>query len=542
MRRFVLCTLVFLLTASILRSQTETHSVPPPSVNDFTGIQSFLSSDWMEGREADTRGGFMAADFIASLMQLNGLLPYGDTGNIKEHRTNQPFNRSYFQDFELIRYRVEKSSLALIKASPEGESVLQFVPGVDFETSPVPFSLKEEASLVFAGYGIEAPGKGYDDYRGIDVRDRIVLIAAGFPGHSDTTSAAWKKLGKSFGREFSKLSVKLRVAEKHGAKAVILIGPEGGTEPFLPAIHNRDLINSAMNSAKPEPDYEDAEYYLPGDTGMVYIPCFSLSTGVARLLLMGTAIDLPGFERKAAGDLLSSSMAVSGKKLRLSVEVARDAVGVRNVLGIIPGHDTGKNILIGSHFDHLGVRKGVIYNGADDNASGVSGMLALAKNWAGHPEKPSCNIIFAAWTAEEKGLLGSDWFVRHSGILSGSLSVVINMDMISRSAPEDTLGRQLSIGTLPMNEDLKTLAKKINSHLKHPFVLDLWDVTGHTGSDYAHFAERKIPVMTFFSGFHDDYHTPRDIWSKTDPVKMEEILKIVNECILETSENPPARK
>jgi Zn-dependent M28 family amino/carboxypeptidase len=333
------------------------------------------------------------------------------------------------------------------------------------------------------------------------------------------------------------------VAEKHGATAVILINPDGGIKPYRHSIRNQDIVNSAMNSVKPaEPDYEDTEYYLPGDTTIVNIPCFSLGTDATRQLLSGTGIDLPGFETKSARDMVPVSMAVKGKKLRISVDVSQEAVKVRNVLGMIPGSDTGRNIIVGSHYDHLGTRKGLIYNGADDNASGVSGMLALARSWAGHPEKPSCNIIFAGWTAEEKGLLGSDWFARHSAIIPDRLSVVINMDMISRSDPEDTAGRKLSIGTLPMNEDLKNLARTINSRLKHPFTLDLWDVTGHTGSDYAHFAERKIPVMTFFSGFHNDYHTPRDVAVKTDPLKMEEILKIVNECILETTKNPPDKK
>jgi hypothetical protein len=540
MRRFFFCILVFLLSLTTLRAQTIAYPVPPPSINDFTGILSFLSSDWMEGREADARGGFMAADYIASMMKLSGLLPYGDASKSDDPGSPEARNRSYFQDFELIRCRVERSSLALIRNSPEGESALLFTPGTDFETDPVPFGREAVAAVVFTGYGIEAPGKGYNDYQGTEVKDRIVLIMEGYPGHSDTTSFAWKKLGRSFGEEFAELSAKLCVAEKHGAVAVILIRPDGEVKPYRHSIQNQDIVNSAMTSAKPaDPDYDDPEYYLPGDTGLVDIPCFRLGADATRLLLSGTGIDLPGFEKKSAQSLSPASMVVQGKKLRLSVTVSREAVEVRNVLGMIPGSDTGRNIIVGSHYDNLGTRNGVIYNGADDNASGVSGMLALAKAWAGHPEKPACNIIFAAWTAEEKGLLGSGWFARHSAIIPDRLSLVINMDMISRSAPDDTAGRQLSIGTLPMNDDLKNSVKTINSNLKHPFTLDLWDVTGHTGSDYAPFVEKKIPVMTFFSGFHDDYHSSRDVASKTDPLKMEEILKIVNECIREATENPP---
>jgi Zn-dependent M28 family amino/carboxypeptidase len=183
---------------------------------------------------------------------------------------------------------------------------------------------------------------------------------------------------------------------------------------------------------------------------------------------------------------------------------------IRNVLGMIRGSDTTRNIIVGGHYDHLGVRKGLIYSGADDNASGVAGILALAKVWADHTQKPSCNIIFAAWIGEEKGKLGSTYFAQHSPIVPDRLSLVINLDMISRSAPEDTARRQLAIGTLTVNEDLRNLAKACNSQLENPLTLDLWDVTGHSGSDYGPFAAQKVPIITFHAGFHEDYQDGKD--------------------------------
>ncbi|MCK9203358.1 MAG: M28 family peptidase [Bacteroidales bacterium] len=521
MRKFFTAILLLWLSWITLPAQTISPAVASPSQNNFTAIISFLSSDWMEGREAASRGGFMAADYIASMMQVNGLAPYGD-GSIQP-RSSLSGAQSYFQNFELVRTQVQKASLAVVRPFTEGESTLQFNLGTDFEITPVLFGGEAEATVVFAGYGIEAPGKGYNDYQGTDVNDRIVIVISGYPGHADTTSPAGKKLRKTFGETYSSLEKKLRVAEKHGAIAVI-------------------VVNVAMNTPKPTgPDYEDPEYFLPGDTSTVNIPCFRLSHDATRLLFKGTEIDLTGFEKNVARDLVPASRVVHGKKLRFSVAVKSENVMVRNVLGVIPGSDTTRNLIVGAHYDHLGMRKALIYNGADDNASGVAGMLALSKAWAAYPEKPSCNIIFAAWTAEEKGILGSTYFAIHSPIVPERLSLVINMDMISRSAPEDSTGKQISIGTLPVNEDLRKMAKTINSHQKCPFLLDLWDVTGHSGSDYGSFAARKIPVMTFFSGFHDDYHSPRDIAAKTNPVKMEAILKIVNECIREASVNPPVK-
>jgi Zn-dependent M28 family amino/carboxypeptidase len=177
------------------------------------------------------------------------------------------------------------------------------------------------------------------------------------------------------------------------------------------------------------------------------------------------------------------------------------------------------------------MRDGIIYRGADDNASGVAGMLALGKTWAGIEEQPPCNIVFAAWTAEEKGEIGSQYFVEHIFVIPDQVLVSINMDMISRSAPDDTARRQLSVGTLPISEDLRQIAVKANQSLAKPFELDLWDVSGHSGSDYTYFAAVGIPIMTFFSGFHDDYHTSRDIAVKADLQKMNNILNLVNCCI-----------
>jgi len=542
MKRFFLSVIFLWLPWTTLNAQSASHLSPAPSTQDFKGIQTFLASDWMEGREAGARGGFMAADYIGSMMQLNGLIPYGDADRSDNQGSLHHQNRTWFQNFEVMRFQVEKSSLALIQGSPQGESEMLFTRGIDYEVAPVPFGSEGETQVVFAGYGIEAPGKKYNDYNLTNVRNQIVVIVDGFPGHADTTSPAWKKLGSAFGTEYADLSIKLRVAEKLGAVAVIVINPRDTVNPYHYSPVNQEVVTSAMNSPKPsDPEYEDQEHYLPGDTELIKIPCFRLGIDATRLLLNGTGIDLPGFEKKAAREMTTASGMMHDKKLRFSVTMKQEPLMVRNVLGMITGTDSSRYIIVGAHYDHLGIRKGVIYNGADDNASGVSGMLALSGVWANHPEKPSCNIIFVAWTAEEKGLLGSEYFSRHTMIIPDRLSLVINMDMISRSASDDTARRVISIGTLPFSEDLKNIARKSNSQLEHPFTLDLWDVTGHSGSDYGPFAARKIPVMTFFSGFHDDYHTPRDVASKADPEKMEKILKIVNDCLRENTEKPAVK-
>jgi Zn-dependent M28 family amino/carboxypeptidase len=158
-------------------------------------------------------------------------------------------------------------------------------------------------------------------------------------------------------------------------------------------------------------------------------------------------------------------------------------------------------------------------------------MLALAKYWSESAEKPACNLLFAAWTAEEKGLIGSSYFVDHNNVNPENTVLKINFDMISRSAPEDSTGLIISIGTAKGSDNLKALANQNNQLLAKPFTLDLWECSEHGGSDYAPFAGQKVPVMTFFSGFHDDYHSIRDISIKADLDKMKNILNLANGCL-----------
>jgi Zn-dependent M28 family amino/carboxypeptidase len=293
-----------------------------------------------------------------------------------------------------------------------------------------------------------------------------------------------------------------------------------------------------MNSPEiTESRYVDADYALPGDTAIINLPCFILGTKASGMLFDETGIVLTDIETRTADLLAPASTFLPGKRMRFTVGVKSESLVVRNVLGMIRGKDSTKSIVVGAHYDHLGIRNGNIYNGADDNASGVAGMLALAKVWCEYDEQPAFNIIFAAWTAEEKGLLGSCYYVMHSNANPEQLLLYINLDMISRSAPEDTACRQLSIGTMTTSDELKQIARASNLRLPHPFELDLWDVTGHFGSDYSFFAVSNIPVMTFFSGFHDDYHSPRDIAAKADLQKMENILKIANYCLWEVTQN-----
>ena len=523
---------LFLLLQAISIAQSNSKPVPTPVINVYAPMLSFLASDWMEGRDAGAKGGFMAADYLASMMQLFGLKPRGDQGK------NGGKELSYFQDFQILRQKTENSSLAFINRTAVSQSAIKLTQGIDYETGTAYRSLDVEAPVVFVGYGISAPDNGYDDYKSLDVKGKIVVIMKGFPGHADTTSAAWKKYGKPLGEEKSSFYLKLLTAKNHGAIALIHVYADGRFEPFKQEQTNKSLLNTTMNAVKnQDPEYESFEHILPNDTANQSIPTFRLGSSATAQLIAGSGLNLSDFEKKTARTAIPSSFLLKEKLIRFSVAVKTESLLVRNILGIIPGKDTTKTVILGAHYDHLGSNNGNIFNGADDNASGASGLLALAKVWIESGVKPSCNLIFAAWSAEEKGLLGSRYFVQEMKINPKDIKLYINMDMISRSVIEDTARRQLSIGTRTSDEHLRELARKINATIDPPFVLDLWDVTGHSGSDYASFTAKNMPVMTYNTGLHNDYHTPRDISATADLVKMGDVLKLVNMSLQEVLED-----
>jgi len=529
MRNFILLAFTILLLQATLTAQTNPKTISPPDVNTFAPILGFLSSDWMEGREAGTKGSFMAADYVSAMMQVFGLSPYGDKKNQQQ---------SYFQDFEILQYKTEKSSLAFIERNASSQSGFQLTPGVDYTVSAGANGSDAEAAVVFAGYGMVVADYGYDEYKGIDVKGKIVVVLEGFPGHNDTTSAAWEKFEKPVGEAGASVEAKLRNAMKNGALALILLDPDGKFEPFKQAQNNQSLLHSTMNSVKnTEEDYEEFYHTLPNDTASQVIPCFRLGSSAVNRLISGTGINLSTFELKTARTVLPASLLLKDKTMRFSVTVKSEPLWVRNVLGIIPGKDKTKYIILGGHYDHLGMHNGQVFNGSDDNASGASGMLALAKAWTGSGVQPACNLIFASWSGEEEGLLGSQYFVEQMNIKPKDILLYINMDMISRSVIEDTARRQLSIGTRTSDNYIREIARKNNSTLSHPFILDLWDVTGHSGSDYASFTAKNIPIMTYNTGLHNDYHTPRDISANADLVKMGDVLKLVNSSVQDVLDN-----
>lgn len=513
MKKLIFGILFFALFALQTQAQVVGKPIGTSELPNFAPMLEFLASPLLEGRETGSKEAEIAAEYIASMMKKAGLEPYFSSNPAL------PGFDSYFQKFDLLKFSLEKA-VVLATAFGNGQRPQMLNPFTDYTLINGYKSLNLESPVVFAGYGIESLKLNYNDYKNLDVKGKVVLILEGYPGETDTNSMAWQKFSMASKLDTYSLEQKCKDALKQGAAALMVISKD-----WIQAKKNEVSQNNAY-----DPEYSDAEYVLPSEKPEFSIPCFQLSKSGSGKLANSIGIDAQALAQDIAKKLTFKPQS-DQNTIRISLKIKEENLNVSNVIGVLKGRDTSRMVILGAHYDHLGKRGNDIYFGADDNASGVAGLLALAESWSKNMAKPECNILFSSWTAEEKGLIGSRYF---SSTLShvDKVKLYINMDMISRSVEEDAKHNQLSIGTRSSDEYLKTMAKSFNSTLSKPFELDLWDVTGHSGSDYASFTAKNIPIMTYNSGLHNDYHTPRDQAQSVDFAKMHNVLALVNACLI----------
>jgi len=266
---------------------------------------------------------------------------------------------------------------------------------------------------------------------------------------------------------------------------------------------------------------------IPGDTLDNDLPQISISLRAANEIIKGSAISFSKFEQTVSKDLKSASKNIKGRSLNLIASVKSRIIKTRNVLAILPGENTDSIVVVGGHYDHVGMRQGYIWNGSDDNASGTVGVMAIARAFAESGIKPEKTMVFAAWTGEEKGLLGSEYFVNHSDYSSKNIMLNLNYDMISRNADDDSAGVECSMVYTKAYANFKDIAEKNNESYKLALKIDYRASDKPSGgSDHAPFAAKNIPVMYFMAGFHEDYHQPGDTIEKADIHKMTSIIKL----------------
>lgn len=494
----------------------------------------FLSSDWTEGRATGTQGAYMAADYIASMFKVYGLQPGGDSRMIWPSRQERMAGKrpteikTYFQGFNLLEYKNgEQHELSLTEQNSQGVRKTSFGYQVDFSVRASEVAVELEAPVVFVGYGVIDKESGYNDYKGVDVKGKIVMMLGGYPGMADEDSKAYETFEPVFRRGGRRLyQHKSENALEQGAIGIIEVSAEGES-PASWASNLPFRYNSRnYEGEKPRASFYTTRMRLPGNELSSSPLSISVSPRVAKQLLKGSGIELQGYEQSIKNSMKPSPKELSGKKLSLKTSVDSKLIRARNVVGVLPGKDTTGIIVIGAHYDHLGIHDGWIWNGADDNASGTVGVMSIAKACMATGEKPEKTIVFCAWTGEEKGLLGSRYFADHP-YKDSKMLLNLNYDMISRDNTNDTLGVKCSMNYTKAYPILKELTEKnIESYELNLEVGFRPSARPRGGSDHSSFSAKDVPIMYFMAGFPPEYHQPDDHIELVNFPKMTDIIKV----------------
>ena len=448
----------------------------------------YLASDQLKGRATGSPELEKAAKYIQDQFASFGVKPIPGS--------------SYQQEFQ-----------ASIGARLNGNNKLQAV--LNGKTSLftanrgfIPFAFSTvgaggPADVIFVGYGITSAEHKYDDYAGLDVTNKYVLMLRHEPQENDPRSPF-------SGRETTQHATfanKAVNAKMHGAKGVI-------------------LINDTFN----HPGERDALAAFgasngPNNAGVFFV---QINSATADAWLKASGKELPAIMDTIDKDLKPQSFVLKNLKVSMSVDIVHESKPVHNVIGYIPGK-TDEYVIVGAHYDHLGLGDehslapsliGQIHHGADDNASGTAGVIELARWFSKQPQQQR-GILFMTFAGEELGLLGSAYYTSHPILPLEKAVAMLNMDMIGRVRDD---GKFYVNGT-GTGSTLDALVSRIK--VPPSLKLDLSESTGYGGSDHISFTAKQVPVIFFFSGLHGDYHKPTDTADKIDARKAAEIVDYV---------------
>jgi hypothetical protein len=469
----------------------------------------------MAGRDSLSPEGRIAAEYIAGFFRRAQLVPVGDEG-------------TFFQNFPMVEAQLDRANVRLRAgiASGAGTSERDYALGPDFSLprqGGVNFEAK--APLVFAGYGISAPEYDYDDFAGIDVAGKIVVVLTHEPQESDPES---RFLGR-FHTVHAYNWWKPEVIRQRGAVGIVMVDERA---PHRPRREPSGPTNGQVRRDRPGHALTSPFWDLP---------LFNVTRRVADELLSPTGKTIDELQATIDRTGQPASMAVEGVTVDMKRPISsRRVVQTRNVVGVLPGSDPAlakEYVLITGHYDHVGREGEFIFRGADDNASATAAVIAIAEAFRANPTPPRRSLMFLVFEAEEDGLLGAFHYVAHPIAPLESTVAVLNMDMIGRDEESATWDTKAAdnrnsvniVGTL-YSPDIRRVieAENRNIGLTLDYKTDGDDREGwFSRSDHYPFAVHGVPVGFFNTGEHPDYHTANDTWERINYSKMEKIVRLV---------------
>ncbi|HEV2945831.1 MAG TPA: M28 family peptidase, partial [Gemmataceae bacterium] len=463
-------------------------------------------------------------------------------------------NASYFQPFTIPSTRLVSTPVLALRG-PQGQEI-DLQPGRHFR--PMGFSSSGDlnASLLFVGYGISAPQSHYDDYANMDVEGKIVVMLRDTPRATNRfASFASRFLHQSF-------TAKIRNAEKHKAAGIIFVNDRDA------ARDGDDLLDFGFTAVGGAP---------------ASVPIVHMHRHVLDRMLDSGKNSLPDIEGDIDRDLHPRSGVLEGWTAHLKQEVKRSTIDVKNVVGYLEGSGplATETVVLGAHYDHLGyggmgslsgLKKPAIHHGADDNGSGTTALMELARRFGQQPNRSGRRLVFIAFSGEEMGLLGSEYYCKHPLFPLSETVAMINMDMVGRLRPAkegmwpEVLGSLTLMdraglpGVFPLTMLLQNSQKDWHSpkerlivqgtatarnfdalltdvNRKHDFKFN--KLPGGIGpSDHSSFYAHKVPAFFFFTGDHSDYHRPTDTADKINVAGMKKVVDLVEELTLGLAETP----
>ena len=490
--------------ATASRLQKAAELIQP---DDLKAGLFFLASDDLAGRSMSSIGDRVAADYIAAEFMRLGLKPVGDNG-------------TYFQSMDVNTAEVDRTETKLtakIAGVDHG-----FIYNEDFHWSRQSLHpMTGCGAVVFAGYGIDAPEYGYNDFANVDVKGKVVLVLGREPQAND---AASKWMG-TLDTYHSFYWEKIEELRKRGAAGVLLITDRVPRDvKLIPA-------SSPRYSGGPS-------WALSGE--MWDVPVFTIGRKVADQFLAasGKNADALQAEIDATGRTNSFELTNSSACLTKAFNNLQTSKG-RNVVGMLEGSDPklkAQTIIVTAHHDHMGAANGHIYYGADDNGSGVVGVLGIARAMVKGNIHPKRSVLFIAFDGEERIFLGSYFYVTHPIVPLKDTVAMLNMDMIGRNekdtnwpAPADENVNMVNILGTRYNPALRAIIDGENAHegLKLDYKMDVVDPDSlWSRSDHFWFAARHIPQVEFQTGLHPDYHTDNDTWERINYPKLTKIIRL----------------
>jgi hypothetical protein len=456
---------------------------PKITSGEVTDHIKYLASDELAGRFPGTDGDKLTVEYIVNEFEEYGITPAGEDGYL------QPFD--YISEIKLGK----DNSLSI------GNGELIKGSGEEFTTLYLSANGTAQGNIIFVGYGINAPELNYNDYAGVDLKGKIALMLMYSPGYNNPHDNPFSK--------YERLRIKCAAAKEQGAAGIIVVkGPESGED---------ELVKLRMSG--------------PGET--MDIPVMNVKRSYVEYIFTNSKkMTLSEVQKNIDSLRTPMSFEFGGGMAQLKADLERIKALTNNVIGKIEGKDPvlkNEYIVIGAHMDHLGdgLKYGSlhdshvseIHNGADDNASGVAGILELAQYYSTKKKDLKRSIIFMTFSGEEAGLIGSGHFTKSELMKKYNIVSMINLDMVGRLTDN-----KLTIGGTGTSSIWQGLLDSLNKTYNFTAA---YNKDGYGPSDHASFYGKDIPVLFFFTGLHKDYHKPSDDWQHINADGEAKVLNMV---------------